>query len=104
MFDESEILRHLPPTMASELVYCMYEGMIKKCPLFRELPAELVEKICVLLQPYKCTVGEVIMKEDTVGRDLYLILIGKVLITNGGQQRLRIVSFLRLLCGRCCAC
>jgi hypothetical protein len=77
VFDETEILKHLPPTMASELVYCMYRGIITNCPLFRDLSEGLVSKICVTLHPYATTAGDVIIREGTTGTDLYLIILGK---------------------------
>ena len=83
-FDESAILKHLPPSMASELVYCLYKETVQNCPLFRGLGDEIVQKLCVHMKPYAVQTSHTIVKEGTIGQDLYLILVGKVMVQEAG--------------------
>eukprot|EP01046_Picozoa_sp_COSAG06_P103573 COSAG06_NODE_49751_length_323_cov_0.754464_2_plen_87_part_01 len=45
VFDEAAIIKHLPPSMATELVYCIYHETITNCTLFRGLRDEIIQKI-----------------------------------------------------------
>lgn len=60
---------------------------IKRCFLFFELldhEIELAIKNCVV---ESFADGEVIFKEDDIGRDFYVILSGKVRVTKGAKKR-----------------
>eukprot|EP01047_Picozoa_sp_COSAG01_P038210 COSAG01_NODE_3087_length_6609_cov_2.598925_4_plen_214_part_00 len=81
VFNETEILRNLPPNMSSELIYCMYKNIIENCPLFRNLTDDVIGRICLELCPYAAPAGEIVIQEGTPGTDLYLVVLGNVLVT-----------------------
>lgn len=84
VFDEQQILDHLPPGMASDLVYHMYADVINGTPFFKQLSNEVVTKLCLAMHPYPALPGDVIMKEDAVGNEMYIIKDGQVAISQGG--------------------
>ncbi len=63
--------------------------VLKKIYVFEELSEEQLEKIVPLLKPVKAKEGKVIIKENTKGDNIYIILDGKVRVSrfiNGKEE------------------
>ena len=85
VFNEEEILSQLPPTMSTDLVFMMYEHIISGTPLFAELGKDLTTKLCLALQPYPAMRGDVIMREEELGAEMFIVVKGEISISRRGK-------------------
>eukprot|EP00736_Rhodelphis_marinus_P013098 Rmarinus@m.20171 len=81
VFDEKDIVTSLPHSLKTNLVRHLYRDLVSKVPLFNNLDEEVVTKVCLMMQPYRGVPGDIITKEGEVGRELYVICSGSVLLT-----------------------
>lgn len=84
MFNEADILSQLPPAMATDLVFMMYEKIISGTPLFSELSKDVTTKLCLALQPYPAMRGDCIMREQEPGAEMFIVVDGEVSISCRG--------------------
>eukprot|EP01043_Picozoa_sp_COSAG02_P029102 COSAG02_NODE_1796_length_10904_cov_23.136603_11_plen_1012_part_00 len=77
-YDEKAVLNSLPPVLAQELMEAMYKDIVDTVPLFAGLDTEIISKLCVTLRPYQALANEYVYKQGEIGKELYIILLGKV--------------------------
>lgn len=80
-FDEKTVMAKLPPNLSFELMDHLYGERIKKVPLFRALPEDVVFELCGMLLPYPAAVGDYIYRKGTHARELFIINRGEVILT-----------------------
>ena len=80
-YDEQAVLESLPPVMANDLMEAMYKDIVDTVPLFRGLEPEIISRLCVTLRPYQALGNEFIYKQGEIGKELYIILQGRVEMT-----------------------
>ena len=80
-YDEQAVLESLPPVMANDLMEVMYKDIVDTVPLFRGLEPEIISRLCVTLRPYQALGNEFIYKQGEIGKELYIILQGRVEMT-----------------------
>ena len=77
-FDEAEVLAQLPPPMAQEVIDCLYHEQIRNVPMFRSLEDGALATICMRMRPFKAMREDWIYKTGEAGREMYIIIDGKV--------------------------
>jgi CRP-like cAMP-binding protein len=77
-YDEKAVLNSLPPVLAQELMEAMYKDIVDTVPLFAGLDTEIISKLCVTLRPYQALADEYVYKQGEIGKELYIILHGRV--------------------------
>ena len=50
-YDVKEVLDHLPPKLAEELMDAMYKSTIARVPLFKDLDEAAMHEICLAMKP-----------------------------------------------------
>ena len=80
-FDEREVLQNLPPAMAQELLNHMYGELLSDVPLFHGLEDGAITQLCSLIKPFTAMPEDIIYDKGEVGREIYIIMSGKVMIT-----------------------
>ena len=80
-YDEKAVLQSLPPVMAQELMEAMYKDIVDTVPLFAGLDTEIISRLCVTLRPYQALADEYVYKQGELGKELYIILQGRVEMT-----------------------
>lgn len=77
-YDESSILRDLPPGLHGEVSLFLKRGIIRKVPFFREADDDLVRDIAMQMHPVVYTPGDVIVREGDPGSRMYFISRGRL--------------------------
>lgn len=83
-YDVKEVLDHLPPKLAGELLDSMYRDTIVQVPLFHSLEEGAVRDICLAMKPLSVMRGEYIYKENQLGREMYVVENGEVQLSRYG--------------------
>lgn len=70
--------------MAQQLVQHMYKSVFVNVEMFKNLDENAITKLCGLLKPYTAMAGDTIFKPGEVGREVYIILEGRVQVARPG--------------------
>jgi hypothetical protein len=79
--DEREIINELPERMRDELVRQMYGHIILTVPLFYGLQNAVLTELCLLMNITSALKGQVLTREGTLGRSMYIIESGTCRVT-----------------------
>ena len=66
VYDEKEVLHHLPPAMRVELTLHMYRDVIKTTLIFENLSNDAVSDLCLALEAFPALPGDPVIKEESV--------------------------------------
>ena len=86
VFDERDIIESLPPQLKKEMVYALYAPIIHQAVLFVGLEDEVITKLCLALAPFHVVAGVTIYREGHVGREVYVIVEGEVVLSRAGRH------------------
>merc|ERR1711871_1601723 len=75
---ESTVLDKLPPKFRKELLLQMYKPQLVRCPLFDKLDNSIITKLAIVMQSYLAVVEDIVVQENSVGDELYMIIHGEV--------------------------
>ena len=78
LFDEGMILDKLPPKFKKTLLVQMYKPQLTSCPLFLGLENNIITQLAMVMLPYLAIEEDVIVEEDQVGDEMYMIIKGEV--------------------------
>ena len=85
-FDQEELLDELPPAMSAHLMYTLYGNLIKEVPYFRGLDEVVLVKLSSIMKPMAAMHGQPIMEEGKVGKEMYILVEGEVVVEKGGVE------------------
>jgi len=85
-FDQEELLDELPPAMSAHLMYTLYGNLIKELPYFRGLDEVVLVKLSSCVKPVAAMHGQPIMEEGKVGKEMYILVEGEVVVEKGGVE------------------
>lgn len=86
MVDEAELMKELPPLFAGELSRHLYYKFLSTVPLFRNLPTEIIDKLCQEVTPMLATRQQIVIQEGTPGVEMYFVMKGEVEVTKSGDR------------------
>jgi hypothetical protein len=86
-FDEKAVMKKLPPNLSFELMDHLYGERIKKVPLFRSLPEDVVFEMCGMLLPYPADPGDYIFKKGVPAREIFIMNRGDVILTTACDSK-----------------
>lgn len=66
VYDEKEVLHHLPPAMRVELTLHMYREVIKTTRIFEDLSNDAVSDLCLALEAFPALAGDPVINEESV--------------------------------------
>jgi CRP-like cAMP-binding protein len=78
--DESEILRDLPNSMRTDIALYLNRDVLEKVPFFQNASENLLSVLVKLLKPQVCAPGEFIIRFGDIGREMYFINRGVVVV------------------------
>ena len=84
-YDVKEVLDHLPPKLAEELMDAMYKSTIARVPLFKDLDEAAMHEICLAMKPLIVLRGAHIFREAQVAREMYVIEQGRIQMSRHGM-------------------
>ena len=84
--DEAELMKELPPLFAGELSRHLYYEFLSTVPLFRNLPTEVIDKLCQEVTPMLATRQQIVIQEGTPGVEMYFVMKGEVEVTKSGGR------------------
>ena len=85
-FDESQLLRHLPPQLMFEMLHEVYIESVWQVPVFKGLDEEIMAEICFILLPVSRPQGTVLFDVGDVARETYVVMEGSVQLSNVGAH------------------
>ena len=86
MGDLGQVLKVMPPAMRSTVTEFMYKRFLSSMPLFRTLSDEVISSLCHHVRPLIALKGQEVMKEGTVGREMYMVMAGEVEVMRDGER------------------
>jgi hypothetical protein len=86
IFDQGELLKELPPAMATSLMKELYGDIVAKMPFFNGLEEVITTKLAALAKPIKVHMGQPIIEEGKTGLEMYILIEGECLVEKGGIE------------------
>lgn len=91
--DEEEILADLPLSMRTEIALFLNREIIQKIPFFQGASENFINVLVRLLKPQVCSPGEEIIKFGDIGKEMYFISKGVVIVcSEDGKQIFSVIS------------
>ena len=84
--DPVEIFRQMPPSMRLMVTQFLYRRFLGSIPIFRDMSNEVIAALCLTVTPLVALKGQEIMKEGSVGQEMYMIMTGEVEVLSGTQR------------------
>ena len=84
--DPQGLFDQMPPNMRLIISTFLYRRFLSSVPLFRTLSDEVIAALCKTVTPLVALKGQEIMKEGTVGTEMYMVMKGEVEVLTGGQR------------------
>ena len=81
-FDEKTVMDRMPPKLSFEMMDFLYGERLKKVPVFKKLPEEVIYELCQLLLPFPAEAGEFIYSTGDAAREIFVIDRGEVVVTS----------------------
>ena len=81
-FDEKTVMDRMPPKLSFEMMDFLYGERLKKVPVFKKLPEEVIYELCQLLLPFPAEAGEFIYSAGDAAREIFVIDRGEVVVTS----------------------
>jgi hypothetical protein len=89
-YDESSMLRDLPPGLLAEVSLFMKRDIIRKVPFFRGADDELVRDIALEMHPAVYTPGDLVVREGDPGTGMFFIARGRLELLNSDDTPLTV--------------
>ena len=86
MYEEKEILGTMPPDMRMVFARQLYLPTIQCVPFFRGISIGVLHSLCAITHPFLAVRSQVIYREGSVGKEMYLVLNGELEITARGAH------------------
>ena len=81
-YEESNILRHLPTALKTQVSFCLNRDIIEKVPIFKDADPHFIRDIIMNLKPVIYTPGDNIVTAGEIGYEMFFISRGLVQVTN----------------------
>ena len=78
VFDETSVLKDLPPSLRTEVALFLKRDLIENVPLFQGAGAAFIREVALELESVVMTPGDTIIKAGERGRDMFFISRGTV--------------------------
>eukprot|EP01048_Picozoa_sp_COSAG05_P015181 COSAG05_NODE_1801_length_4060_cov_2.209291_2_plen_133_part_00 len=72
--------------MSAMLMYTLYGNLIKELPYFRGLDEVVLVKLASTMKSISAMHGQPIMEEGKVGKEMYILVEGEVVVEKGGVE------------------
>lgn len=69
VFEQAELLKELPPAMATSLMKELYGDIVKNIPFFKDLDDVVMTKLSAAAKPIKVHSGQPIIEEGKTGQE-----------------------------------
>jgi len=86
VMEEAQILNLMPPAMKTEFSYFIYAKYVSQVPLFRGLPAGVIQPLCNACQPMMAVKHQCIIEEGSTGTELYILVSGECEISSKNER------------------
>lgn len=91
--DESEILSDLPKSIRTDIALFLNKEVLEKVPFFKDASENFINVLVRLLKPQVCAPGEFIIKYGDIGREMYFINKGVVVVcSEDGKSIFNVLS------------
>jgi len=87
-YDEKDFLSGLPSSLKTEVIMHLKKEIVEKIPLFQGAEKDFIAEIAVNLQPVIFMPGDYVFKAGDIGREMFFIVKGEVLVLNAEEDRL----------------
>lgn len=85
-FDESQILRDLPPSLRRDIEIHLRRDIVAKVPVFRNADPRLIGLVVSELKPRIAMPGELVVQRGEVGDSMYFIASGSVEVMSSDSK------------------
>jgi len=85
-YDEIEFLHDLPVALKESVALHLNKEIIERVPLFEKADASLIRDIILQLEPVVFTPGDYIVRAGELGRDMFFISKGSVLVISADES------------------
>lgn len=85
-YDEIEFLHDLPVALKESVALHLNKEIIERVPLFEKADASLIRDIILQLEPVVFTPGDYIVRAGELGRDMFFISKGSVLVLSADEK------------------
>jgi hypothetical protein len=85
--NESDLLKDLPEPVRLEIMLHLARNVIENVPLFRHSPPVIRNALLMALEARTYTPGSFIVREDEIGKAIYLITAGSVEIQSIAEEK-----------------
>lgn len=85
-YDEIEFLHDLPVALKESVALHLNKEIIERVPLFEKADASLIRDIILQLEPVVFTPGDYIVRAGELGRDMFFISKGSVLVISADEK------------------
>jgi CRP-like cAMP-binding protein len=83
--DEQVLLDAMPKSLKATVLLNMNNEAVRKIPLFAAMGERFLMNLASLLQPFVCAAGDFIIHEGEVGREMFILIRGTVIIMVGDR-------------------
>lgn len=95
-YDEIEFLHDLPVALKESVALHLNKEIIERVPLFEKADASLIRDIILQLEPVVFTPGDYIVRAGELGRDMFFISKGSVLVLSADEK----ITYATLMAGQ----
>lgn len=85
-FDQSQILKDLPPSLSADISFFMYGKYIERIPIFRNLGKEVIAETCRWVRGVSLPREQIVYQEGKYGTEMYLVVGGEVEVSCDGER------------------
>uniref|UniRef100_A0A7R9UEX9 Cyclic nucleotide-binding domain-containing protein n=1 Tax=Pinguiococcus pyrenoidosus TaxID=172671 RepID=A0A7R9UEX9_9STRA len=85
-YDRVEIIQELPQYLLRRVMASLAAPTLKALPQLEILSDSALVELILLMQPIRAQPGEVILREDSRGQDMYFLVHGKVQVMRHGHR------------------
>ena len=86
IFDQAELLKELPPAMATSLMKELYGNILGSLPFFKGLEDVVTTKLAAAAKPAKFHGGQAIIEEGKTGTEMYILIEGECIVERAGVE------------------
>ena len=86
IFDQAELLKELPPAMATSLMKELYGNILASLPFFKNLEDVITTKLAAAAKPAKFHGGQAIIEEGKTGTEMYILIEGECIVERAGVE------------------
>lgn len=87
-YDEKSFLSGLPQSLKTEVIIHLKREIVEKIPLFKNAEKDFITEVAVNLQPVIFMPGDYVFKAGDLGKEMFFMVKGEVLVLNATEDRL----------------